>query len=261
MNKRTGARDNPALKDSAIIFAPHPDDETLGCGGTIIKKIHAGANVQLVFMTDGRNSHRHLMPAGELVAKRKQEAIAAARVLGLDESNLFFLGFKDAKLESLIRTAIPKVVDILKSTQLKQVYLPYIHETPADHIATRTIVLESLAQFDQNFDVFEYPIWFWSHWPWMHPQFGSRREILSIIKNSLSAEWHLHKDFNCSLDISQVIEKKRAALEKYQSQMTRLVPDEKWLTLADISDGEFLQCFFQEYEYFYQYKMNKKMDT
>jgi len=39
-----------------IIFAPHPDDETLACSGTIIKKIAEGCEVYIVFMTDGGNA-------------------------------------------------------------------------------------------------------------------------------------------------------------------------------------------------------------
>jgi len=255
LKKRARACNHLDLQKSAIVFAPHEDDETLGCGGTILKKVQAGANVQLVFMTDGRNSHRHLMSANELIAKRKHEAIAAARMLGIEESNIHFLGFEDSKLQSLFKAAISETVDILKSAQPDEVYLPYVHETPADHIATRKIVLESLSQTGLKPDIFEYPIWFWNHWPWTHPQMDSRREILSIIKSSFFAEWHLHKDLGCSVDISQLVSIKRKALEKYESQMTRLVPDKRWLTLADVANGEFLQCFFNEREYFYHYKI------
>src|SRR5687768_6580034 len=39
------------LGRSAMVFAPHPDDETLGCGGTILQKRRAGASMRIVFMT------------------------------------------------------------------------------------------------------------------------------------------------------------------------------------------------------------------
>src|SRR5207248_577693 len=41
------------LGRSAIVFAPHQDDEVLGCGGTIVRKLRAGADVTVVFLTDG----------------------------------------------------------------------------------------------------------------------------------------------------------------------------------------------------------------
>jgi hypothetical protein len=61
LNYLTKEIDECALGKPAIIFAPHQDDETLGCGGTIIRKKQAGANLQIVFMTDGCRSHAHLM--------------------------------------------------------------------------------------------------------------------------------------------------------------------------------------------------------
>jgi LmbE family N-acetylglucosaminyl deacetylase len=44
-----------------VVFSPHPDDETLGCGSTIIKKKRLGADVTIVFMTDGSKSHPHFI--------------------------------------------------------------------------------------------------------------------------------------------------------------------------------------------------------
>jgi len=49
--------DEKDLGCTATVFSPHPDDETLGCGGTIIKKKRAGAEVKIFYMTDGRKSH------------------------------------------------------------------------------------------------------------------------------------------------------------------------------------------------------------
>jgi LmbE family N-acetylglucosaminyl deacetylase len=54
------------LKKTALIFSPHFDDETLGCGGMIIKKKQIGAKVKIVFMTDGSKSHNHLISEKEL---------------------------------------------------------------------------------------------------------------------------------------------------------------------------------------------------
>jgi len=44
-----------------IIFAPHPDDETLAWGGTIALNTRLGNEVHIVFMTDGRYSHKHTL--------------------------------------------------------------------------------------------------------------------------------------------------------------------------------------------------------
>ena len=49
------------LEHNVIIFSPHPDDETLGCGGTIAKKVKEGYQVKIVFMTDGRNAFSKIL--------------------------------------------------------------------------------------------------------------------------------------------------------------------------------------------------------
>src|SRR5947208_6372296 len=91
---------NSDLVRPAVVFSPHPDDETLGCGGTIIRRRLLGADVSVVFMTDGSASHRRLMPALDLTALRAREARAACRILGVNEQSISFLNFEDGQLES-----------------------------------------------------------------------------------------------------------------------------------------------------------------
>ena len=83
----------------ALVFAPHQDDEVLGCGGTILSKIAAGADVRCVFLTDGSASHRGLLARDELVALRRREALAAGGILGLAADRITFLGLPDGDLE------------------------------------------------------------------------------------------------------------------------------------------------------------------
>ena len=66
--KEYEARD---LVRPALVFAPHQDDETLGCGGTILKKRAAGAEVGLVFLADGGTSHEKLMVPQEMATLRE----------------------------------------------------------------------------------------------------------------------------------------------------------------------------------------------
>ena len=72
------------LEQSALVFSPHPDDESLGCGGTILKKKQAGANVKIVHVSDGGASSA-LIPREELTAMRRMECMDAGRALGVDE--------------------------------------------------------------------------------------------------------------------------------------------------------------------------------
>ncbi|MBV1823987.1 PIG-L deacetylase family protein [Komagataeibacter oboediens] len=83
---------------TVMVLAPHPDDESLGCGGLIAACCAAGMPPVVVIMTDGAASHPNSRqwPAPRLRAKRQQEARNAVACLGLPPDRLVFLGLPDA---------------------------------------------------------------------------------------------------------------------------------------------------------------------
>ena len=246
------------LKRSAIVFSPHFDDETLGCGGIIFKKKKSGADVKIVFMTDGSKSHKHLISEDELKVMRNNEGVACAQSLGLEKQDVLRLNFEETKLQELQEYAIAKVREILDRYQPEEIFIPYEQEPllwSEDHLATTRIIKAALESYPRDLIIYEYPIWFWFHWPWV--ELLKRKEPLRsiIFKNSLAYGfgWHSLRDFNCSVYIGDILESKYAALEQHKSQMTRLLDDPNWPILSDVSRGEFLQCFFQEHEVFQRY--------
>jgi LmbE family N-acetylglucosaminyl deacetylase len=253
LTKVTQEIDEQDLKKSAIVFAPHQDDETLGCGGTIFQKRQRNAEVKIVFMTDGCRSHARFISEQELKAIRTEEALAAAKVLGLSEDDVIFLAFKDGQLHRHETEAIKKVSQILHQYQPEQIFIPYYRETPLDHFYTNNIVLEALATSDRQVTVYEYPVWYWYHYPWTGIV-GSPREQLSCLKTSLKYNlgWQLLQEFRYRVPISNVLDAKRHALAQHKSQMEKLLPDTDWATLGDIAKGQWLECFFQDYEVFYR---------
>ncbi|MBV8975646.1 MAG: PIG-L family deacetylase [Sinobacteraceae bacterium] len=98
---------------SLLVVAPHPDDETLCCGGVIQRVVRAGGRVTVVWLTSGDAARlvlvlmsRSLFPseavARELGAQRMQEARAAPARLGLSSSAQIFLGYPDGGLNELL---------------------------------------------------------------------------------------------------------------------------------------------------------------
>jgi LmbE family N-acetylglucosaminyl deacetylase len=95
-----------------IVFAPHPDDETIAAGGLIQQLTHARADVHVVFITNGdgypdavRKELRTPSPTGaDYVAfgrRRQREALEATHRLGVHRSAVHFLGFPDGGLDQL----------------------------------------------------------------------------------------------------------------------------------------------------------------
>jgi len=95
-----------------IVFAPHPDDETIAAGGLIQQLRRARADVDIVFITNGdgypdavRKELRTPAPTGaDYVAfgrRRQHEALQATHRLGVYPSAVHFLGFPDGGLDQL----------------------------------------------------------------------------------------------------------------------------------------------------------------
>ena len=99
--------------DTVLVVSPHPDDESLCCGGLIHAAREAGVQVAVVWITNGDGfrwsamvaEHRLRPRAGkyrEFATRRAGEARTAAAALGLDPESLFFLGYPDGGVLPLL---------------------------------------------------------------------------------------------------------------------------------------------------------------
>lgn len=180
----------PALEDlapwkgrRAMVFAPHQDDDVLGCGGTIKRLLDIGAEVRVVYVTDGR---RGSVSAREgLAAVRRREAIEALRVLGCQDHS--FLGFEDGRLE-VSEEAVAGAREEISAFGPHAVFVPSPLDGPRDHIISSAIVSEALRRHRARVECFNYEIW---------------NPILP----------------NCLVDISEVVGTKEQAIRRHHSQM------------------------------------------
>lgn len=243
-------RDPDDLRRSAIVFSPHFDDETLGCGGTILRKRALGAPVGIVFMTDGRKSHEGWIDAEELTRLREAEGVAAAEALGVVATDVHTLGFEETRLSNHADAARERVVQLIHDLSPEEVYVPHALEPPADHAATNRIVYDALREVARPVSVYEYPIWVWDYWPWTAQKKERGRRLGHVVRDLSRMNALLVRDFKHRVFIGDVLRQKRAALGMHATQMTRMNDDATWPVLSDVADGEFLECFFQEYEIF-----------
>lgn len=121
-----------------LVFAPHPDDEIIGCGGSIAKHLDSGNEVFVIFTTNGTAECQEFSP-DEFVKIRRAETLKAAQFLGLKEKNLFFLNKQPWELnEKEIRFAFLRLVRQIKPDVC---YVPHIYESHIDHqIVNKTAI-------------------------------------------------------------------------------------------------------------------------
>ena len=87
----------PHTKGTIVLFAPHPDDETLGCGGYLAKRIDEGYKVFVVVLTMGEKLFSHVLKIfedpspREVCDIRRDETRRATEILGLKNEDLLFL--------------------------------------------------------------------------------------------------------------------------------------------------------------------------
>jgi N-acetylglucosamine malate deacetylase 1 len=117
-----------------LVLAPHPDDETLGCGGTIALCASGGTEVHVVVVSDGSAVYSEV-PRGrkEIVETRKKEALDAAAVLGVKQ--VHFLGFPDGELASFKGEIMQRIERLASTLAPDVVFAPSPLDSHEDHRA------------------------------------------------------------------------------------------------------------------------------
>jgi LmbE family N-acetylglucosaminyl deacetylase len=190
-----------------MIIAPHPDDEALACGGLISLARDNDKQVSVVFMTDGGASHQGCfcdIPPEKLGRIRREMAIRANAILGVDESNLTWLNLRDGVIPDTghfdFERACHLMVDSLCRINPQVVLVPHIKDMWPDHIATTHITQAALSIYGKPVLIYYYLVWFFL-----------KARLRSLLK--------MHPLKVMNLDINAVINKKRLAIESYMSDI------------------------------------------
>jgi LmbE family N-acetylglucosaminyl deacetylase len=150
-----------------IIFAPHQDDETLGCGALIARKRNEGLPVHVIFLTDGSASHPgHPQVSTEQVGDlRRREALAALAILGVESCAIHFLNEPDGTLNNLPpgREAglVSRLAGLITLIGPAEIFLPCSSDGSSEHDAAFELIQAALARAGSRPDVWQYPVWSW----------------------------------------------------------------------------------------------------
>ncbi|WP_322895342.1 MULTISPECIES: PIG-L family deacetylase [unclassified Yoonia] len=145
-----------------VVLAPHPDDESLGCGGLLCAAAQAGRNVAVMVVTDGRLSHPSSpsVDADALAQIRTAELRDAVKTLHPD-IRLHDLGFHDCGVSDTppgsdaAVEAILAAIDAIGATALFTTWRGDPHQ---DHVATAALARQAAAE-RPDVRLWSYPIW------------------------------------------------------------------------------------------------------
>lgn len=222
------------IKD-CLVIAPHPDDESLGCGGLIASLRKSGIRVHVIFTTDGSMSHpdsQNTTPIGRC-KMREQEAIAALNVLGVAEKFVSFFRGKDSALpareEKGFAGYVAQMKGIIDSVQPGLVLVPYEFDPHRDHRASWQITCEALAEYPEV-AIWQYLIWLYT--------LGKDQDIEPLTNIPGGIQY---------LPISTFKKVKRNAIQQHNSQLDLEVFQDP---TGFVLEEKVLQNFYGEKEYY-----------
>ncbi len=125
------------------VFAPHPDDEVIGCGGALAFHASRGDAVHVLQLTGGERGDPRGHEGTALVATRRAESRAAAKLLGVSES--IDLGFPDGRLAPDAALHARLVAEV-RRIEPAVAYAPSPLECHPDHLATGFAAARALAE-------------------------------------------------------------------------------------------------------------------
>lgn len=188
---------------NVLVFAPHPDDEILGCGGTMARHVAAGDEVTVCVVTSGgppvydnsvavKNGWPHnLYPE----IKKSHE------IIGVKET--IFLGLPCVLLEQEPRHIVNgKILDVVQRIKPDAVFIPHFGDMQKDHAITSEAVMVA-----------------------MRPKYGHVVRSVYAYETLSETEWNIPHPSNAFLpntfvDISPYLELKLAAMQCYRSQLS-----------------------------------------
>lgn len=230
---------------SGLVLAPHPDDEALGCGITILEKVEFGAKVRVVFATDGRHSHASKIISPEDLAKvRRQEALTSCKILGVPESEVTFLEYEDGNLSKHVDVLAKEILQLVVRHHPEEIFIPSAIDAHPDHRALNAAARCAVRASGSHPIVYEYPVWFWTARAWIDPEASFMKAVLQVAFRPLMALSELQpvvvRSRNC-------LARKREALQAHKSQTENLTGEAGWRLL----DRELLDHLLSSNEMFF----------
>lgn len=184
----------------ALVLAPHPDDETVGCGGTLALLARRGCVVTTVVLSDGAATPGCGLSPAEVASRRADEVRRACAELGAPPPIL--CGLPDGQLQARLQEMTALVAGQLRAAQPDVVLVPWAGDGHDDH---RAVLRALLACAGPDTAVWGYEVW--SPLPWTN-----RVVDVSAVMPAVARAAAQHVTAAGSMDLDALL-----ALRRYRS--------------------------------------------
>ena len=190
------------MKKGILIVAAHPDDEILGCGGTVARLVKEGYEAYTLILGEGitsRDEKRSIEKRKIELSQLKKQAIKANTILGVKE--VFFFDFPDNRFDTIPLLDIVKVIEKIKNQIKPQIiFTHYKNDLNIDHQITYNAVIAATRPMARE----------------------AVKEIYSFEVPS-STEWYYPLSFSPDVffDITETLKYKLKAMGFYQSELRK----------------------------------------
>jgi LmbE family N-acetylglucosaminyl deacetylase len=180
-----------------LVFAPHPDDDILGCGGSMAWHVQQGHQLKVIYLTSGESGSLDFSK-DQLVGLREKEACAAAQVLGVKQTA--FLRWPDGYLQ-VKPEYLQQLTALIRAEKPHRIYLPHSQDAVSDHLVTHHLVMEAVRR---------------AAGPWFQECPGEPWSVGTVLGYEV---WTPILSPGLAIDISSFMDKKITALREHRSQL------------------------------------------
>jgi len=189
------------LNNLVLILAAHPDDEVLGCGGTISKLVESGSVVHVAFLSDGVFSREGILQ--DQLIKKEARCVAAKKacdILGV--KTVSFGNMPDNRMDSFDLLDVVKAVEkLVNECKPEMIFTHHSGDVNIDHRVCHNAVVTAC-----------------------RPQVGCPVKTILSFEVPSSTEWQIASSMpmfspNWFVDISDHLDRKLSALDVYDEEL------------------------------------------
>jgi len=191
------------MKNKILIVSAHPDDEVLGCGGTVARLVKEGYQAYTLILGEGitsRDENRDRAKRETEIQKLKNQAEKANKIIGVEE--VFMYDFPDNRFDTVPFLDIVKVIEKIKNDiKPKIIFTHYEKDLNVDHQITYKAVITAT-----------------------RPVVGEPVKEIYSFEILSSTEWNFPLSFSPDVffDITKTLKYKLKAIEIYKSELKKI---------------------------------------